>query len=270
MPPTVSAPAAVASLEAEAAQAYSSGMAAIHASLLAAGVKAGTSVVAALDLYGATFTLLRNLMNSLGVDIRMVDVSDLEEVEIALKETHSTALLVETVSNPLLKVADVPALAVLAHRYGTSLLVDSTFASPYLFTPLKHGADYAIHSATKYLAGHGDVLAGVVATSAENKSKLFELNKLVGSVLGPFEAWLALRGLKTLPLRMRQQCENAQRVAEWLSLHPRGRRSTIPAYLTILSMTSLCIFSKAREAAAYFRSKSKTRIKRGCIASWRH
>jgi cystathionine beta-lyase/cystathionine gamma-synthase len=228
--PTVTAfEAAVASLEgAEAAQAYSSGMAAIHASLLAAGVKAGASVVAALDLYGATFTLLRNLLASLGVTVRMVDVSDLEEVEAALRETHPAALLVETISNPLLKVADVPALAELAHRHGASLLVDNTFASPYVFTPLSHGADYAIHSATKYLSGHGDVLAGVVATSAVNKSKLFELNKLIGSVLGPFEAWLALRGLKTLPLRMRQQCDNAQRVAEWLSSHPRISKVNYP------------------------------------------
>ena len=193
--PTVSAfEAAVASLEgAEAAQAYSSGMAAIHASLLAAGVKAGTSVVAALDIYGATYTLLRSLLDALGITARMVDVADLHEVETALKETHAVLLLVETISNPLLKVADVRALADLAHRYKASLLVDNTFASPYLFNPLQHGADYAIHSATKYLSGHGDVLAGVVATSAENKSRLFELNKLIGSVLGPFEAWLALR-----------------------------------------------------------------------------
>src|SRR5512134_1037607 len=217
--PTVSAfEAAVASLEgAEAAQAYSSGMAAIHASLLAAGVKAGTSVVAALDLYGATLTLLRSLLDSLGVSIRTVDVARLDEVEIALAEAHPAALLVETISNPLLKVADVPSLAALAHQHGASLLVDNTFASPYLFNPLKHGADYVIHSATKYLSGHGDVLAGVVATSAENKLKLFELNKLVGGVLGPFEAWLALRGLKTLPLRVHQQCENAQKVASWLT-----------------------------------------------------
>jgi cystathionine gamma-synthase/methionine-gamma-lyase len=221
--------AAVASLEgAEAAQSYSSGMAAIHACLLAAGAKAGASVVAALDLYGATFTLLRGLLASLGVNLRMVDVSNLEEVETALRETHPAALLVETISNPLLKVADVPSLAALAHEQGAALLVDNTFASPYLLNPLKHGADYAIHSATKYLSGHGDVLAGVVAVSAENKSRLFELNKLVGSVLGPFEAWLALRGLKTLPLRMRQQCENAQRVAEWLSSHPRVTKVNYP------------------------------------------
>jgi cystathionine gamma-synthase/methionine-gamma-lyase len=221
-PTVVAFEAAVASLEgAEAAQAYSSGMAAIHASLLAAGVKAGTSVVAALDLYGATFTLLRNLLNSLGVSIRMVDAADLDEVEMALAETQPVVLLVETISNPLLKVADIPALATLAHRHGASLLVDNTFASPYLFNPLKHGADYVIHSATKYLSGHGDVLAGVVATSAANKSKLFELNKLIGSVLGPFEAWLALRGLKTLPLRMHQQCQSAQQVARWLESHRR-------------------------------------------------
>lgn len=228
--PTVTAfEAAVASLEgAEAAQAYSSGMAAIHACLLAAGAKAGTAVVAALDLYGATFTLLRNLLASLGLNVRMVHVSDPEEVETALEETRPAALLVETISNPLLNVADIPVLAALAHRYQASLLVDNTFASPYLFNPLEHGADYAIHSATKYLSGHGDVLAGVVATSAENKNKLFELNKLVGSVLGPFEAWLALRGLKTLPLRMRQQCENAGQVAEWLCSHPRVAKVNYP------------------------------------------
>jgi cystathionine beta-lyase/cystathionine gamma-synthase len=221
--PTVTAfEAAVASLEgAAAAQAYSSGMAAIHASLLAAGVKAGTSVVAALDLYGATFTLLRSLLDSLGVSIRMVDVARLDEVESALAEAKPAVLLVETISNPLLKVADVPSLAALAHQHGASLLVDNTFASSYLFNPLTHGADYVIHSATKYLSGHGDVLAGVVATSAQNKTKLFELNKLIGSVLGPFEAWLALRGLKTLPLRMHQQCQNAQQVAAWLRSQPR-------------------------------------------------
>jgi cystathionine gamma-synthase/methionine-gamma-lyase len=150
----------------------------------------------------------------------MVDVADLGEVETALRTNHPALLLVESISNPLLKVADVPALSDLAHRHGASLLVDNTFASPYLLNPLRHGADYVIHSATKYLSGHGDVLAGVVATSAENKKRLFELNKLIGSVLGPFEAWLALRGLKTLPLRMRQQCQNAEQVAAWLQTHP--------------------------------------------------
>lgn len=213
---------AVANLEnAEAAQAYGSGMAAIHAALLGAGARAGTSIVAALDVYGATFTLLRDLSASMNVTVRMVDVSDHDEVGFALRETGATILYLESISNPLLKVADIPALAELAHQHSASLLVDNTFASPYLFNPIEHGADYVIHSATKYLSGHGDVLAGVIATSTANKNKLFELNKLIGSVLGPFEAWLALRGLKTLPLRMKQQCHNALRVAKWLRTHSR-------------------------------------------------
>lgn len=220
---------AVASLEgAEAAQAFGSGMAAVHAALLAAGARAGTSVVAALDVYGATFTLLTNLFAALGVNARLVDATDLSAVETALKETKAVILLVETISNPLLKVADIPALAKMAHHFGASLLVDNTFASPYLFRPLEHGADYVIHSATKYLSGHGDVLAGVVATSRANKERLFDLNKLTGGTLAPFEAWLALRGLKTLPLRLRQQCQNAQRVAEWLVTQPKISRVLYP------------------------------------------
>jgi len=152
----------------------------------------------------------------------------LQAVETAIKETHPVLLMVETISNPLLKVADIPALARLSHANGAVLLVDNTFASPYLFTPLSHGADFVIHSATKYLAGHGDVMAGVVITSSENKTKLYEMNKLVGAMLGPFEAWLALRGLKTLPLRMRQQCQSASQVAEWLARHPRITRVNYP------------------------------------------
>ena len=220
--PTVAAfEAAIADLEGgEAAHAFASGMAAIHIALLAAGVRAGTSVVAAMDLYGATYTLLQRLLAELGAAVRFVDVTDLTALEAALAETHPVALVAEIISNPLLKVADVPALAGLAHRYGAQALIDNTFASPYLCNPLAHGADYIIHSATKYIGGHGDVMAGVVITSAENRRKLYELNKLVGSVLGPFEAWLALRGCKTLPLRVRQQCANAARVAEWLA----GRR----------------------------------------------
>lgn len=228
--PTITAfEAAVASLEgAEAAQAYSSGMAAIHATLLAAGAQAGATVVAALDIYGATFTLLHRLLTTLGVKVRAVDITDLNQVEAAMKESGARVLLAETISNPLLKVADVPALASLAHRYGAALIVDNTFASPYLFNPLKHGADYAVHSATKYLGGHGDVLAGVVASSLDNKNKLYELNKLVGGVLGPFEAWLALRGLKTLPLRMRQQCGNALQIAERLRGNARILKVNYP------------------------------------------
>lgn len=228
--PTVTAfEQAVASLEgAEAVQAYASGMAAIHAAVLVAGARAGTSVVAALDIYGATYSVLRGLFTTLGVTIRLVDATDLSAVTAAIRETHPVLVLVETISNPLLKIADIPALSRLAHENGAALLVDNTFASPYLYTPLQHNADFVIHSATKYLAGHGDVMAGVIATSSENKKKLYEMNKLVGALLGPFEAWLALRGIKTLPLRMRQQCQNAQQVAEWLSLHPRIAKVNFP------------------------------------------
>ncbi|OGD21075.1 MAG: cystathionine gamma-synthase [Candidatus Aminicenantes bacterium RBG_16_63_16] len=220
--PTVAAlEEAVANLEGgEAAFGFSSGMAAIHVALLAAGVRAGTAIVAAQDLYGATTTLIERLLAGLGVKARFVDMADLAAVEAALSETRPAAFVAEIISNPLLKVADVPALAELAHRYGAQCLIDNTFATPYLFTPLACGADYVIHSATKYIGGHGDVMAGVVVTSAENRRKLYEANKLIGSVLGPFEAWLALRGLKTLPLRMQKQCANAKVVAEWLAARP--------------------------------------------------
>ncbi len=212
----------------EAAHAFASGMAAIHAALLAAGVHAGTCIVAALDLYGATVTLIQRLLAEQGASFRLLDVTDLPAVETALAETRPVALLAETISNPLLKVADVPMLAQLAHRYGAQLLIDNTFASPYLFNPVAQGADFCIHSATKYIGGHGDVMAGVVITSKENRRKLYELNKLVGGVLGPFEAWLAMRGCKTLPLRMRQQCSNAARISEWLVAHPKITRVNYP------------------------------------------
>ena len=221
--PTVTAfETAIANLEqGQAAHAFSTGMAAIHAALLAAGVRANTTVVAAIDVYGATYTLLNRLFKELGVAASWVDVSDLRTVEKALQETYAVALYVETISNPLLKVADVSTLAQHAHKYGAQFLVDNTFASPWLCNPLTLGADYVIHSATKYIGGHGDVMAGVVVTSVERRKTLYELNKLVGGTLGPFEAWLALRGVKTLPLRMRQQSTNAAHIAAWLSQHPK-------------------------------------------------
>jgi cystathionine beta-lyase/cystathionine gamma-synthase len=224
---------AVANLEdGEAALAFASGMAAIQAALLAAGVQAGTSVVSSFDVYGATYSLLKRFFASMGVSTRMVDGSDLAAVEAALKESKPVALLVETISNPLLKVADIPALARLAHTSGTQLLVDNTFATPCLLRPLVHGADYVIHSATKYLSGHGDVLAGIVVTSAANQARMFETNKLLGSNLGPFEAWLALRGLKTLPLRVHQQCSNARHIADWLASRPGIGRVNYPGLPT--------------------------------------
>ena len=204
----------------EAAFATSSGMAAVHGALLAAGVRAGTSVVAARDCYGATYSLLSTLLSEQGVSAHFVDVTDLDEVRQTCQQVKPVALLVETISNPLLKVADIPSLAAIARPLNSVLIVDSTFATPYLCRPLQLGADYVVHSASKYIGGHGDVLAGVVVTTANNRQQLFALEKQLGAVLAPEVAWLALRGLKTLPLRMRQHCLNAAAIAEWLTTHP--------------------------------------------------
>jgi cystathionine gamma-synthase/methionine-gamma-lyase len=228
--PTVSAwEQAIAILEAaEDAVAFASGMGAVHAALLGAGLQAGSAVVAATDLYGATYALLERTLTSLGVRVRFVDITDLDQVSAAIAEEQPQAVICEIISNPLMKVADVPALAEMAHGAGACLIVDTTFASPYLFCPLEQGADYAVHSATKYLSGHGDVMAGVVACSAQRGLDLRERQKLLGANLGPQEAWLALRGLKTLPLRMRQHCSNGQTVAQWLADHPAVARVNYP------------------------------------------
>ena len=221
--PTVAAlETAVANLEsAEAAIALPSGMAAVHLALLGAGVRAGSHVVVAADIYGATYSLVQGIFTELGATVHLVDVLYLKKIEAILAQEKVSALLVETISNPLMKVADLPKLAELAHVHHAKLLVDNTFCSPYLCNPLTFGADMVIHSATKFIGGHGDVMAGLVATSAELKAEMVRLNKLLGSSLGPFEAWLAHRGLKTLPLRMRQQCQNALHIASWLQTHPK-------------------------------------------------
>ena len=228
--PTVTAlEEAVATLEqGEAALGYASGMAAIHAGLLASGVQAGTAVVAAQDVYGATYALLDGLLRDQGVSTRFVDAAHLHAVETACAESRPVALIVETLSNPLLKIADLAALADLAHQHGATFLVDNTFATPCLVQPLILGADIVIHSATKYLGGHGDVLGGVAVTSNLRRTEMLEVQKLTGGNLGPQEAWLALRGIRTLPLRMRQHCTNAMEVAHWLEEHPRVRRVNYP------------------------------------------
>ena len=228
--PTVSAfERAVAELEGgEDAVGFASGMGAIHAALMGAGVRAGESVVAAADLYGATYALLERALTGLGIRVRFLDITDLDQVGQAIAEERPAAVLCEIISNPLMKVADVPVLSDMAHSAGATLIVDSTFTSPFLFRPLEHGADYAVHSVTKYLAGHGDVMAGVVACSAERGLDLRERQKLLGANLGPQQAWLAMRGIKTLPLRMRQHCANAQVVAQWLGGHPAVARVHYP------------------------------------------
>ena len=223
---------AVAILEGgEAALSFASGMAAIHAALLATGLEAGQDVVAAHDVYGASYALLANLFTSLGMRVRFVDIADLASVERVLSLSYPEkprAVFCEIISNPLLKVADVQAVAKLAHAHGAEMIVDSTFATPYLVQPLALGADYVVHSSTKYLGGHGDVLGGIVVTSTERRKRLWELIKITGGNLGPNQAWLTMRGLKTLPLRMAQHCHNAAAVADWLAEHPKIARVNYP------------------------------------------
>ncbi len=202
------------------ALATSSGMAAIHLAMAACGVRAGATVAAAQDCYGATYSLVDGLWPQYGVKGVFVDATDLNTVERMLAQDAPTVLIVETISNPLLKIVDIPRLAELCHAYGARLLVDNTFATPMLFRPLVHGVDVVIHSATKYIGGHGDVLGGVVVARNDLRSAFWEYLKKTGGNLGPHEAWLLHRGIKTLPLRMERQCRNACVVAEQLSRHP--------------------------------------------------
>jgi cystathionine beta-lyase/cystathionine gamma-synthase len=228
--PTVTAfEQAIAALEGSGrAVAFGSGMAAVHAALLAAGVGSGSRVLAAEQIFGSTSSLLVKVFDALGVKTRFVDAYDLEAIEEQLKGFSPTALFLESVSNPLLRVADVPRIAELARDAGTAVLVDNTFLTPYLQRPLDLGADIVIYSATKFLSGHGDVTSGAAVADAPYGDALYELAKLVGGILGPFEAWLSLRGLKTLSLRMQRQCENAAEIARHLAEHPKVSRVHYP------------------------------------------
>ena len=202
------------------ALATGSGMAAIHLAMSACGLHAGAAVAAAQDCYGATYSLVDSLWPQYGVKGLFVDATDLDAVERLLAREAPVLLIVETISNPLLKVVDVPRLAQLCRAHNTLLLVDNTFATPMLFRPLAHGVDVVIHSATKYIGGHGDVLGGVVVARNELRPAFWDFLKKTGANLGPHEAWLLHRGMKTMPLRIERQCRNAAVVAQHLSDHP--------------------------------------------------
>lgn len=218
--PTVSAlEEAIASLEnAEGAIAFSSGMAALHCAFIQSGITPDGPIIAARDLYGATHALLAQIFALYDKrPVHYVDMSDPAAVKFAIEHYAPRAVLMEMISNPLLKVPDLPQIAEWTHAAGATLIVDGTFASPYLIRALEYGADMVVHSATKYLGGHGDVMAGVIATDARRAGGLRELIKYYGSNLGPFEAWLLLRGLKTLGVRLKQHCANALQIAHWLA-----------------------------------------------------
>src|SRR6185503_3929374 len=197
------------------ARAYGSGMAALHAALFACELSPGSVVLASQDLYGATTNLLLNIFGVFGIKTVFTDFSDLSSLRARADETKPRVLIAETISNPLLKLCDIEACAEIAHSAGARLLVDNTFASPYLCQPLKFGADLVVHSATKYLSGHADAMGGVVVSRDEfDSAALVGVMKLVGGVLSPWEAHQIARGIKTLGVRVDRQCENTRVVAE--------------------------------------------------------
>jgi cystathionine gamma-synthase/methionine-gamma-lyase len=213
--------------------AFASGMAALHAALLAAGGGGGGRIVSSRDIYGATQALFRDVLAPLGVETRYSPATDLEAFDDMVRTARPQTVFVEVISNPLLRVPDLPAIAKISHDAGARLVVDSTFASPRLVRPIEYGADFVVHSTTKYLNGHGDAMGGiVVCASLDSVPALRQVSKLVGGVLGPFEAYLTLRGVKTLALRMPWQCRAARAVAERLSAHKAVERVHYPGLPT--------------------------------------
>lgn len=227
--PTVAALEAVlADLEGgEAAIVVSSGMAALHLAILHE-VQAGDHIVAASDMYRAIHSLLTDVFGALGVGTTFVDVNDLPAIEAAVAETKPRVVLIETISNPLLKVADIREIGAVARASHATFIVDNTFATPYLCNPIAFGADVVVHSTTKYLGGHGDVTGGAVISDADRMQGLIALHRLAGAVPSPFDAWLTLRGIKTLALRVRQQSENAAAIAAALAVHPKVAKVYYP------------------------------------------
>ncbi len=210
------------------ALACSSGMAAVHIALLTALADRRKSVVAADALYGATVNLLMNVLEPLGVAVRFVDICDLPAAKAAIAEAKPGCVLMETASNPLLRVGEIERVAELATAVGAALLVDNTFATPLLVRPIELGAHLVVHSLTKFLAGHGDALGGVVVSDAAHYDTLRALSRTFGPVLGPFESYLAMRGIKTFAVRVERQCANACRVASWLKDQPEVGRVYFP------------------------------------------
>jgi cystathionine gamma-synthase/methionine-gamma-lyase len=217
------------------ALAFGSGMAALHAALHVAGTPRGETqphsrgILAARDLYGATTGMLEAFFAAQSVPVTYCDMCDLAAVDAALATANPDVMLVEQISNPLLKVVDIHALAQRAHAAGARLIVDNTITTPIVQRPLELGADLVVHSATKYLSGHADATGGiVVARTTLLRDTLRRYSKLLGAILGPFEASVIARGVKTLSLRVRQQCSNAAAVARWLEAQPEVARVYYP------------------------------------------
>lgn len=196
--------------------AASSGTSAILAGILSV-VQAGDHVLAAVDVYGGTFHLLKEELQRLGITVHFTDFSRIGEIEQILIDYPEVKLLLsESISNPFLRIEDIEVLSQLKKHYGVKVMIDNTFATPYTFTPYLQGADLVVHSATKYLGGHSDVTSGVLVGDAELIAEATKRVVNMGLNLSPFEAWLTIRGIKTLPLRMEKQNANAQAIADFL------------------------------------------------------
>ena len=203
---------------------FVSGMAAIHAYVTGCGLRDEGRIVAQEDVYGQVRAMLERMRREQAADVVFVDPTDVAAVTAALEAAPTRVLYVESISNPLLRVTDIAALAALAHARGASLAVDATFASPALTRPRDLGADVVIHSLTKYINGHGDVMGGVVAGPADVTREMRDRGILDGAYLPPHDAWLILRGLRTLELRVARQCESALAIARHLAGHPKIAR----------------------------------------------
>jgi cystathionine gamma-synthase/methionine-gamma-lyase len=206
------------------ALACSSGMMAVHVAILAALTDRRRSILAASAMYGATTSLLCKVLEPLGIEIHFVNICDLEKVQQKISENKPGCVLMETVSNPLLRVGEMDRIAEMTRAAGAALVVDNTFATPLMLRPLELGAHMVVHSLTKFLAGHGDVLGGIIVADKEHHAVIRNLCRTMGPGLGPFESYLTMRGIKTFALRMERHCSNACRVASWLSSHPRVSR----------------------------------------------
>jgi cystathionine beta-lyase/cystathionine gamma-synthase len=220
----------IASLESGAgALACSSGMAAVHMAVNTALTDRRRVLLAANALYGATLSMLAKVLEPAGIETIVLDFCDEAAVRDAIAEHKPGALLMETISNPLLRVPALDRIAGMAREAGAALIVDNTFATPLMVRPMEFGATFTVHSLTKFLSGHGDVLGGAVVADAENLDPLRMLSRTLGFGLGPFEAYLSMRGVKTFALRMERQCANACRTASWLAGHPAIERVYFPA-----------------------------------------
>ncbi len=210
----------------ERAIATASGMAAIHA-LIFSLLKAGDHIVASQSLFGATLQMFSNLLPKFGIEVSFVPLTDLSAWQAAIKD-NTKLFFVETPSNPLTEIADLAGLAAIAHQHGAWLAVDNCFCSPALQRPIEHGADFVVHSATKFLDGHGRVLGGAVVGPDALIEQIYLYVRTAGPTLSAFNAWVLLSGLETLFVRVEKQAANALALAQWLETHPMISRVYYP------------------------------------------